>query len=78
MCADAAHALELGAGLGVPGLVAGRHARRLTLTDNNDSVIERLGRSAVHNAPLMRAPALATVRRLEWGGDSVPADLRGR
>ena len=50
LCSEATHVLELGAGLGVPGLLAGRTAARLTLTDNNEAVLERLQRSVALNA----------------------------
>ena len=77
LCAEAAHVLELGAGLGVPGLLAGREAARLTLTDNNAVVLERLERSIVCNMALLRAPNLASVQPLEWGASHMPDELRG-
>ena len=72
---SAAHVLELGAGLGVPGLIAGRQARRLTLTDNNAEVLQRLAASLALNASALRASA--SVQHLEWGAAHVPAALRG-
>ncbi|KAL1524479.1 hypothetical protein AB1Y20_019373 [Prymnesium parvum] len=76
LCSDASHVLELGAGLGVPGLLAGRWAGRLTLTDNNEAVLERLRRSVCANERWLRLPALARVERLEWGLLHVPVHLR--
>ena len=67
--------LELGAGLGVPGLIAGRQAQRLILTDNNPEVLHRLAATVALNLPLMRASA--SVQHLEWGASHVPAALRG-
>ena len=67
--------LELGAGLGVPGLIAGRQAQRLILTDNNPEVVHRLVTTVALNLPLMRASA--SVQHLEWGASHVPAALRG-
>ena len=67
--------LELGAGLGVPGLIAGRQAQRLILTDNNPAVLRRLEATVVLNLPLMRAST--SVQHLEWGASHVPAALRG-
>ena len=69
-----ATALELGAGLGVPGLIAGRQVQRLIFTDNNPEVLDRLEATVVLNLPLMRASA--SVQHLEWGASRVPAALR--
>ena len=67
--------LELGAGLGVPGLIAGRQAQRCILTDNNPAVLHRLEATVALNLPLMRAST--SVQHLEWGASHVPAALRG-
>ena len=44
-----ARVLELGAGIGIPGLLAGRVCTELIITDSNDAVVERLKRNVELN-----------------------------
>tara|TARA_B110000977_G_scaffold158602_1_gene202178 strand:- start:21042 stop:22967 length:1926 start_codon:yes stop_codon:yes gene_type:complete len=63
--------LELGAGIGVPGILAGRTCAELVLTDSNDAVVERLRQ----NIELNQADiACATrVANLLWGAGAFPS-----
>ena len=63
------HALELGAGAGLLGLVASHWAARVTLTDNEPAVLALLAR----NAP--RARCAADCAALEWGAAADHARL---
>ncbi|KAL1512276.1 hypothetical protein AB1Y20_005538 [Prymnesium parvum] len=61
-----AHVLELGAGLGAPGLLCARlGAARVTLTDYHPLVLERLRASVLLN---LGAASSAAVERFAWGG----------
>jgi len=50
-----ARVLELGAGVGVPGLLAGRWCSAVVLTDNNPDVVDTLSASLDLNRPEVRA-----------------------
>jgi predicted nicotinamide N-methyase len=63
--------LELGAGLGLPGLVAAARGRRVILTDLDPDALE-FARAAVEINGLEE---LATVRALDW--TDPPGDLTG-
>ena len=69
--------VELGAGLGVPGLLCARNVANVTLTDNNPRVLRRLERSVLLNAATFRCPEKISVRSLEWGEAHVPQELAG-
>lgn len=67
--------VELGAGVGLPGLVAGRVASALVLTDNSPPVLAQLEASLRRNVANGRAPAGARVAALSWGSGALPAGL---
>ena len=50
--------LELGAGIGVPALLAGRVCRELIITDSNDAVVERLRRNVELNVGEMNCSGM--------------------
>ena len=59
--------LELGAGVGIPGLIAGRVCKSLVLTDHNDQVVERLGKNVrLNRASLLASCQAVSVERLDW------------
>lgn len=63
-----ARVLELGAGVGVPGLLAGRWCSSVVLTDNNPAVVDTLRASLDLNKPEVRdRPRVAPSQ-----GQSVP------
>jgi hypothetical protein len=61
--------LELGAGAGLPGLVAARFAGGALLTDGNELVLELLQQNVARQADggLVRPGARLEARRLLWG-----------
>ena len=61
--------IELGCGLGAPGLAAARAGAHVLLTDGEDDAL------ALALANARRAGLTVAVRRLRWG--EVPAELRG-
>lgn len=68
-----ARVVELGAGIGVPGLLAGRSCAELVLTDSNDAVVERLRRNVELNGADMRCyPDATRVANVAWGADAFP------
>ena len=70
-----ARVLELGAGIGVPGLLAGRVCREVILTDNNDAVLERLQRNVKLNMTSMScSPDAVRVLNVAWGADYFPPE----
>lgn len=70
-----ARVLELGAGIGVPGLLAGRVCKELILTDNNEAVVERLQRNVDFNREDMSCSHEAVrVVNVVWGSDSFPPE----
>ena len=67
---DKTSVLELGAGIGVPGLHAAKlGAQRVVLTDYHPRVLARLA----HNCALNGLDESCTVERLEWGVDLASA-----
>ena len=59
--------LELGAGVGIPGLIAGRVCKTLVLTDHNDQVVERLETNVrLNRASLLASCQAVSVERLDW------------
>jgi Ran GTPase-activating protein (RanGAP) involved in mRNA processing and transport len=65
--------LELGAGIGVPGILAGRVCAELVLTDSNDAVVERLSRNIqLNRADIACAPGATRVANLLWGAGAFP------
>jgi Ran GTPase-activating protein (RanGAP) involved in mRNA processing and transport/predicted nicotinamide N-methyase len=67
--------LELGAGIGVPGLLAGRVCKEVVLTDSNDMVVERLRRNVELNAADMTCAGDAVrVANVAWGAELYPRD----
>ena len=75
-----ARVIELGAGIGVPGLLAGRVCGELTLTDNNDDVVNRLRENIALNVHELRClPEHTRVANVLWGTDSLPlSDVAAR
>lgn len=70
---ESARVVELGAGIGVPGLLAGRSCAELVLTDSNDAVVERLRRNIQLNGVEMRChPDATRVANVAWGADAFP------
>ena len=69
-----ASVLELGAGVGIPSLLAGRSCRRLVLTDHNAEVIARSWRENV--CVCARARACLHVRRAYLPGGGAPGGQR--
>ena len=68
--------LELGAGIGVPALLAGRVCRELIITDSNDAVVERLRRNVELNVGEMNCSGDAVrVENVSWGADLFPNNL---
>lgn len=62
--------LELGAGVGLPGLLAGRAASELRLTDNQPAIVAQLAASLRANAALGLVPAASSADLLEWGAEA--------
>lgn len=60
--------LELGSGIGLPGLLAAKSCAALTLSDNNDEVLGRLRESIELNDLAVQEPP--TVVNLSWGADA--------
>jgi hypothetical protein len=72
-----ARVVELGAGVGLPGLLAGRRVSELCLTDAVPAVIAQLRASiAAGVAAGELRGAAATAALLEWGDGPLPAGLR--
>lgn len=70
-----ARVMELGAGIGVPGLLAARVCRELILTDSNEAVVERLRRNVELNVETMSCSADGVrVVNVAWGADSLPPE----
>ena len=67
---DRARVLEVGAGIGVPGFLAGRCCQQLHLSDNNEEVVARLKHNAKLNAEMMVADEVY-VTNLTWGKDQL-------
>eukprot|EP00960_Hanusia_phi_P063914 765624-Hanusia_phi.AAC.1 len=57
--------LELGAGVGLPGLVASRVCRRVFLTDFHEKSLQNCLRNVVKN----EASRTCCVRKLDWNDD---------
>ena len=71
-----ARVLELGAGIGIPGLLAGRVCTELIITDSNDAVVERLKRNVELNFGEMNCSGDAIrVENVVWGADLFPSNL---
>ena len=71
-----ARVLELGAGIGIPGLLAGRVCTELIITDSNDAVVERLRRNVELNMGEMNCSGDAIrVENVVWGADLFPSSL---
>ncbi|KAG8459695.1 hypothetical protein KFE25_003147 [Diacronema lutheri] len=64
--------LELGAGVGLPGLLAGRRASELRLTDNQPAIVAQLAASVAENAQLRLVPAApaSSAELLDWGASA--------
>jgi len=59
--------LELGAGLGIPGLLAARICPHVVLTDHNPAVLELLEKNIALNAPLLADEGRGvSVQQLDW------------
>jgi hypothetical protein len=71
-----ASVLELGAGVGIPSLLAGRSCRRLVVTDHNAEVIARSRRENVCVCVCVRARACLHVRRAYLPGGGAPGGQR--
>lgn len=74
---DGKSCIELGAGAGVTGLLAGQFASSLVLTDHNDEVLSLLEQNLELNRPRfthMSSAASSSVAKLEWS-DKLPAEL---
>ena len=67
--------VELGAGLGIPGLVAAEFASVTELTDNNMLVVARLADSIALNTARMQGEVSAS--ELAWGLENLPQARRG-
>ena len=66
--------LELGAGIGVPGILAGRTCAELVLTDSNDAVVERLRRNIeLNRSDIMCGHDATRVANVLWGADAFPS-----
>ena len=66
--------LELGAGIGVPGILAGRTCAELVLTDSNDAVVERLRRNIeLNRSGIVCGHDATRVANVLWGADAFPA-----
>ena len=80
-------AVELGAGLGLPSIIAGRLGLRTVATDADDDVLALLEANTIKDnatsARLTASGAAAAVaepvhvRRLKWGEDAMPIDAIG-
>ncbi len=69
---DGQQVLELGAGAGLPGLVASRFAAGALLTDGNELVLELLQQNVTRQLEggLVRPGARLEARRLLWGDEA--------
>ena len=66
--------LELGAGIGVPGILAGRTCAELVLTDSNDAVVERLRRNIeLNRSDIVCGRDATRVANVLWGADAFPS-----
>ena len=65
------HVVELGAGCGLPGLVAAHFANRVLLTDGNDVVLDLLTRNANKGRMIMSTSeysgGVVKAAKLQWG-----------
>ena len=64
--------IELGCGLGAPGLAAARAGGDVVVTDSEDDALALAAANAAANG------VVVAVRRLRWGADEVPGAWRGR
>jgi len=63
-CIQDKSVLEIGAGLGLCGILAGHYCKSVVLTDNDTEVLQVLGNNDERSKPKLRAQAI--VRRLQW------------
>ena len=66
--------IELGAGVGVPGIIAARSCASLTLTDFNPVVLDLLRATLTLNV----VPPSTQVLPLAWGRDNVPQGMKAQ
>lgn len=60
------HALELGAGAGLAGLIMARHASRVWFTDYDDEVLANCEKNGQLNRHLFAHEDVVRVRKLDW------------